>query len=149
MQAQDELLSPDKMLKLVPDRLKEFQQFVTPKAVKIKVGTLTYTLCERNFSNGKQSLKILLFDYKEAAIMYNQATKKWNTQPIIESDSIIERSMISTNCSGWESLNKHNKTAQIFLGICDRFFLMITGENVELDEIRNILNEFPLKEFPK
>jgi hypothetical protein len=53
------------------------------------------------------------------------------------------------NCAGWESFNKQNKTSQLFLGICDRFFLTVTGENMELMELRKIIDEFPLEEFPK
>ncbi len=150
VQAQDvALLSPTKMLKLMPKRIKGFQQIIDPKALEMKVGTLTYTLCEENFNDGKRSIKILLFDFKEASIMYNQATRKWNKQSTMEFDSLVERSVMIRNCSGWESFNKHNRTSQLFLGICERFFLTITGENVNLDELRKVLDDFPLEEFPK
>ena len=150
VQAQDvALLSPTKILKLVTNRIRGFQQIVDPKAIEMKIGTLTYTLCEKNFNDGKRTVKILLFDFKEASIMYNQATGKWNNQPIIESDSLVERSVIIRNCKGWESFNKQNQTSQMFLGIYDRFFLTMTGENLKLDELRNIVELFPLEEFPK
>ncbi|MEO7990875.1 MAG: hypothetical protein ABI663_15110 [Chryseolinea sp.] len=147
--AQDRVLSPDKMLKLVPNQIKGFQQRIDPKALQMNIGTLTYALCEKNFNDGKRSVKILLFDFKEASIMYSQATRKWSNQLIIESDSLVERSLKMTNCSGWESFSRQNQASQIFLGICDRFFLTMTGENVKLDELRSILNTFPLQEFPK
>lgn len=143
------LLSPDKILKLVPKRIKGFQQIDDPKALEMKVGTITYTLCEKRFEDRKRTVKILLFDFKEAAIMYNQATRKWNHQAIVESDSLVERSVMIRNCAGWESFNKQNNTSQLFLGICDRFFLTLTGENIELAELRRILDQFPLEEFPK
>jgi hypothetical protein len=145
----DKVLSSDKILRLVPNRIKGFQQLVDPKAMEMKLGTIAYTLCDKKFEDGKRSVKILLFDFKEASIMYNQATREWKDQSVIESDSIIQRSVIMTNCSGWESFNRQSKTAQIFLGICDRFFLTITGENVELEELRKVLGEFKLSEFPK
>lgn len=148
LQAQDGVLSPTKILKLVPDQIKGFQQLDDPKAMKMKVGTITYTLCEKHFNDGKRSIKILLFDFNEAAIMYKQATQKWSNQPFIESDTIVERSMMIKNCTGWESFYKQYKTSQLFLGICDRFFLTVSGENVELDELKKILDQFPLDEFP-
>lgn len=143
------LLSPHKVLKLVPKHIEGFHQIMDPKALQMKVGTVTYTLCEKNFNDGKRTVKILLFDFKEAAVMYNQATSKWNNQATIESDSIIERAVLIRNCTGWESSNKKNKTAQIFLGIHNRFFLTITGENMELNELQETLEWFPLAEFPK
>ncbi len=149
VEAQDVVLSPDKMLTLVPERIKGFRQVVDPKAMQMKIGTLTYTLCEKNFNDGKRTVKILLFDFKEATVMYNQATRKWDNQLTIESDSLVERSVITRNSSGWESFNKQNQTSQLFLGICDRFFLTMTGENLERGELRSILEMFPLEEFPK
>ena len=150
VQAQEvALLSPTKILKLVPKRIKGFQQITDSKALQMKIGTLTYTLCEKNFNDGNRMVKILLFDFKEATIMYNQATRKWNNQPMIESDSLIECSLIMQNCKGWESFNRQKKASQIFLGICDRFFLTITGENMELFELRKVLDDFTLEEFPK
>jgi len=133
----------------VPKRIKGFQQIIDPKALEMKVGAITYTLCEKHFDDNKRTIKILLFDFKEASIMYNQATRKWNHQLVVESDSVIERSVMIRNCNGWESFSKQNKTSQLFLGICDRFFLTITGENMELGELRKVLDEFPLEEFPK
>ena len=143
------LLSPTNILKLVPMSIEGFQEDIDPKAREIKVGTLSYTVCEKNFSDRKRSVKILLFDFKEATIMYNQAMRKWNNQPNIESDSLVERSLMIRNCNGWESFNRHHKSSQLFLGICDRFFLTVMGENMKLDELRKVLDEFPLEEFPK
>ena len=145
----EKVLSPEKILELVPNRIRGFQQLVDPKAMEMKLGTLSYTLCDKKFDDGKRSIKILLFDFKEASIMYNQATKEWKNRFVIESDSLIERSVVMANCTGWESFNKQKKSSKIFLGICDRFFLTITGENVGLQELTEILNEFPLSEFPK
>lgn len=150
VQAQDvALLSPTKILKLIPNRIQRFQQTIDPKALQMKVGTLTYTLCEKNFNDGNRTVKILLFDFKEASIMYTQATRKWNNQLTIESDSLVDRSVIILNCTGWESFNKRNQTSQLFLGIRDRFLLTLTGEKMELGELRKVLDEFSLEEFPK
>ncbi len=147
--AQNVAMLPNKLLALVPNRIKGFHKTADPKALQFHIGTLTYSLCQLNFANGKRSLKILLFDFKEASIMYNQATRNWINQPNIEYDSLIERSFEFKNCKGWESCSTQNKTSKIFAGIHDRFFLTITGENVGLDELRIILDTFPLSEFPK
>lgn len=149
LQAQDvALLTPTEILKLIPKRIKGFQQIIDPKAREMKIGTLTYTLCEKHFNDGKRTVKILLFDFKEPSVMYNQATSKWKSQASIESDSLVDRSVIIRNCPGWESFSKQSKTSQLLLGIADRFFLTITGENMQVNELRKVLDEFLLEEFP-
>lgn len=80
--------------------------------------------------------------------MYKQAMRKWNNE-IIETDTLILRHIEQENCTGWESYNKQAGTAQIFLGICDRFFLMISGENVELASLQDVLATFPFQTYPK
>jgi hypothetical protein len=142
------VLSPTKMLKLIPDRMKGFQTDES-KARQTKLGDITYTLAERHFHSGKRSIRILLFDYKEAPIMYNQAMREWGSHTFVDTDSLVFRSLATQNCSGWESYNLNSKRSQIFLGICDRFFMMITGENTDLVLLRLALQEIRLTEFPK
>jgi hypothetical protein len=143
------VLSPKKMLKLIPDKIKGFQGTDESKARLTKLGDISYTLAEKHFHSGKRSIRILLFDYKEAPIMYNQAMKEWGSHAFVDTDSLVFRSFATQNCSGWESYNLNNKRSQIFLGICDRFFMLITGENTDLALLRHVLQEFPLAEFPK
>lgn len=81
--------------------------------------------------------------------MYSQAMRKWNNSDPVESDSLILRVVKMDNCSGWESYSKQSGTSQIFLGICDRFFLNLTGEKVELEKLKEVVKEFKLDKFPK
>lgn len=141
-------LEPDAISKLVPEKVKGFYEDGETKASLVKMGTLRYSLCERKFSKGKQKIKILLFDYKEASIMYKQAMRKWNTE-VVETDSLILRNVEMENCTGWESYNRQAGTAQIFLGICDRFFLMISAENMELYNLKEVASLFKFETFPK
>jgi hypothetical protein len=143
------VLPPEKMLKLIPDKIKGFQEKDEPKARQTKLGNITYTLAEKHYQSGQHSIKILLFDYKEAPIMYNQAMKEWSSHAIVDNDTIVFRSLAMQNCSGWESYNNSSKRSQIFLGICDRFFMMMTGENTDLAILKRALQDIPLAEFPK
>ena len=142
------VLKPEEITKLVPSEFKGYYEDGDSKSSLIKMGNIRYSLCERRFSRTKQKIKILLFDYKEAPIMYKQAMRKWNNE-IIETDTLILRNIEKENCTGWESYNKRAGTAQIFLGICDRFFLMISGENVELTSLQDVLATFPFQTYPK
>lgn len=142
------VLKPEEITRLVPSEFKGYYEDGDSKSSLIKMGDIRYSLCERRFSKTKQKIKILLFDYKEAPIMYKQAMRKWNNE-IVETDTLILRHIERENCTGWESYNKQAGTAQIFLGICDRFFLMISGENVELASLQDVLATFPFQTYPK
>ncbi|HEY3429161.1 MAG TPA: hypothetical protein VGK39_00710, partial [Cyclobacteriaceae bacterium] len=100
-------------------------------------------------SRRQQAIKVLLFDYKDAPIMYNQATKSFSSFAITESDSMISRPIVMKDCSGWESYNIHRRNSQILLGVCDRFFLTIEGTNVDLESLKKIVQTFKFETFPK
>jgi len=147
-QTSEHVLAAEEVIKLIPDRIKGFEQLIDPKASQTKIGSLTYALCEKSFSKGRKSIKILLFDYKEAPIMYTQAMREWGNRISIESDTLVFRSIVMENSTGWESYHRINRTSQIFLGICDRFFLMMTGQNVELELLKKALLEIRVEKFP-
>jgi hypothetical protein len=142
------VLTAEEISKLVPSEFKGYYEDGDSKSSLVKMGDIRYSLCERRFFRTKQKIKILLFDYKEAPIMYKQAMRKWNHEVVV-TDTLILRNIERENCTGWESYNKQAGTAQIFLGICDRFFLMISGENVELTSLQNVLATFPFQAYPK
>jgi hypothetical protein len=142
------VLDPKDISKLLPTKIKGFYDDGDCKSSLIKLGDLRYSLSERKFSKGNQKIKFLIFDYKEASIMYKQAMRKWNDESIV-TDSLILRSITIENCTGWESYNKQAGTSQIFLGVCDRFFLMLSGEKVALDQLKEVATLFNFTAFPK
>ena len=145
-----EILPPEKILNLIPDKIKEFYLSTDPQSKLIKLGTLRYSMAEKNFSaSRKRAIKILLFDYKEAQIMYNQATRKWSTFTTIESDSLVLRPTVMTDCIGWESYNVQRNNSQILLGIYDRFFLTVEGTNIDLESLKKVVQGFKFETFPK
>jgi hypothetical protein len=149
-QAGIRVLSAEKIIQLIPNKIAGFYQNVDPVGKVIKLGTIQYAVAERNFTaSHKRSIKILLFDYKDAPIMYNQATKKWNTFSAVESDSLILRPALIKDCVGWESYNVYKKNSQIMLGVCNRFFLTVEGTGIELDVLKKIVQEFKFETYPK
>ncbi len=145
-----EILPAEKIIELIPDKIKDFYSSDDAQSKLIKLGTLRYSMAEKNFSaSQKRSIKILLFDYKEAPIMYKQATRKFSTFTPIESDSLIMRSVLMTDCTGWESYNVQRKNSQILLGVCNRFFLTVEGTNVDLKSLKKVVQSFKFETYPK
>ena len=111
-------------------------------------------MAEKNFdASGKRSIKILLFDYKEAPIMYTQATRKWANFKRVENDSIIQRpAHLPTNppeSAGWESYDVKRNGSQILVGIHNRLYLSVEGTNVDLDFLKSVVQGLKIETFPK
>lgn len=145
-----EILPAEKIIKLIPDKIRDYYLATEPQSKVIKLGNIQYSMAEKRFTATRnRSIKILLFDYKEAPIMYNQATRKFSDFTTVESDSIILRPVLLADCTGWESYHVHQKNSQILIGICNRYFLTIEGKNVELESLKNIVKLFKVETYPK
>lgn len=142
------VLSPQKINKLVPEKIKGYHIRGESKSSQVSIGNITYSMCERTFASGDRTVKILMFDYADASVMFDQAMKKWGQVPQQESDSIIFRSFTRSPAEGWESYTTGNKHSQLILGISDRFFLTLSGEKMELVELRKFLDYFAFEKFP-
>jgi hypothetical protein len=148
-QSSDKVLPAGKIITLIPNKIKEYSLTEDPKSKVIKIGTLQYSMAEGNFyASRKRSIKILLFDYKEASIMYSQATRKFSTVVPIESDTVTLRPIVMPGYTGWESYDVHLKHSQILLGIFNRYFLTIEGTNVDLETLQHVVHEFKFGDFP-
>jgi hypothetical protein len=144
----DEVLSPEKISKLVPDKIKGFIAGDS-KSKLITLGTIRYSMVEKNFTSGKRVIKILLFDYKQASIMYRQVTRNWSSDKPVVSDSLLVHSLTMDNSSGWETYYVKNNSTQIRVGICDRFFLSVEGQNIEFQSLREIVSTFQFNSYPR
>lgn len=136
------LLQPEALAKLIPNRINGYHEEGDMRGSQKAIGDVRYSVCERRFAKGKQKIKVLLFDYKDAPIMFKQAMKNGLNNEVMESDSLISRNIETANYNGWEKYSSKASTSQIFLGIADRFFLMLSADNVDLIDLQAILSNF-------
>ncbi len=147
--SQSEELNHREIKKLLPDKIVGYYSDKESSTKKLKVGTLTYTMCEKNFRVGNKTIKLLLFDFINAGIMYKQALQAWENSLHVETDTLISRSVALEHGKGWESYRKSHGKSQILLGVSDRFYLNLMGDNVELETLKAVLSQVPLTKFPK
>ncbi|MCS6974633.1 MAG: hypothetical protein N2044_04855 [Cyclobacteriaceae bacterium] len=141
------VLAPEDLLRLIPEQVENFRLSGDPKARMIKIGTLSYTMAERNFMRGKQKIKILLFDYNNALIMYSQAMRSIK-QPTEETSMYHLASLTeSGNYQYGENIEPEKNICQLFLGVNDRFFLSISCENTDSSILHGLLNQFDFKNW--
>ncbi len=107
-----------------------------PVARTVKIGTLSYSLAERNFTRGKQKIKILLFDYNNALIMYSQAIK--NTGTVAHTPAIDSLQQPGNNFYHYHEIINEN-TCRISMGINGRFFVNISSEHVNVQLLRLVV----------
>jgi hypothetical protein len=143
------VLSANEIKQLLPDALADYKKSEKPVSKVIKVGGIQYSLCDKRFLKEDQHIKFLLFDFKEAPIMYSQAVKKWSLASPVDTDSLVQRAFLKDGFEGWETYNQGMNSSQIFLGIHKRFFLTIEGERVDLVKLKSLLTEVDLSKFPK
>lgn len=147
---QAQALTANEISKLIPDKiLPGYSQYKDPQSKVLRIGSLKYALAERNFSSGKKKIKIMLFDYAEAPIMYDQATRKFSSFTPVETDSVFLRSLEADSSKGWESGNKKSQSTQLLLAIHKRYYLIMEGENTSPEELRQILDLLDVERFPK
>ncbi len=148
-QAQVAELKSEEILKLLPNEIDGYRATDEFKTRHIKIGTLTYTLCEKKFRKKDKYITLLLFDFAHAEIMYRQSMSTWKKINPVESDSVVLRSVSKADCEGWESYLRHTNQSQIFIGICGRFFLNMTGDKVDLADLKAVLDRVPIDQFPR
>jgi hypothetical protein len=137
------------ILKLLPDKIDGFHPSEEPKSEQMKIGSITYTLCEKKFKAHEKSIQLLLFDFLHADIMYKQSVSKWDEMKPVDTESMVMRAIEMENCKGWASYQKHTEEAQISLGIGGRYLLNITGHRVDLAILQSVLSLVELEKFPK
>ena len=143
------VIAPEYLLKLIPEQVENFKPSGEPHARMIKIGTLSYSMAERNFVRGKQKIKVLLFDYNNALIMYSQAMR--NIKQSDGESSVYYLSSLSDNDNYHysENIETEKNVCQLFLGVNDRFFLSISCENTESTILHSLLNKFDFKNWTR
>jgi hypothetical protein len=144
-----ETLNASRIGKLIPAKVKGYSVEGDSKSSVLTIGSLRYSLSEKSFSSRDKKIKILLFDYVEAPIMFNQSVKKWQEMPELKTDSILFSSGSADHGNVWESEHPLAKRSQLRLSINDRFFLTLEAENMSMDELKEFFKNFNLDKFPK
>lgn len=142
-------LLPQQLLQLLPERLAGYTKKKESKSGQIKIGNLTYSLAEKTFNYGKRSVKVLLFDFNGAPIMYDQAMKPWQNAEEVVTDTIRQQRFVWEGYPGWESENTHSNTAQILVAVNNRFIMSIMGEKTVLSDIHEVLHGVDVSKFPR
>jgi hypothetical protein len=148
-QSTQEVLAPRQLMKLLPDKLKGYEQLEDSKSSEIKIGNITYSLCEKVFNRNKNNVKVLIFDFNNAQIMFDQMVRPWRGAEEVNSDTVKQRHMQWEGNQGWESENTFSKTAQVFVAVNNRFIMSIIGESSNLNDLHEVLSSLDASKFPQ
>jgi hypothetical protein len=147
IQAQSTVLSLEQLGELAPEKIEGYRM-AEPKGRSLKIGTLSYSMIEQTFVHGKKQITMMLFDYNNASVMYRQATQKWKNAESFESDSMLENAYELEKQPGWMQYDKTHNKSQITLGIQNRFYLVLVGDGIPLNDLESIAKVFDFVRFP-
>lgn len=146
--AQFPILTIEQLGELAPEKIEGYRLVERIKGRSIKIGTLSYSMMERTFVQGKKQINVMLFDYNNASVMFRQATQKWKNAEGHETDLMLENAYELQKQPGWMQYDKANNKAQITLGIQNRFYLVLNGVGVSFSDLDNIAKIFDVVRFP-
>lgn len=121
-----------------------------PGGSSMSTDGLTFSSADIEFLGPEnQFLRITLLDYSGAAKMFEAATAMWTSGLSFEDDqSKVSTFEINDQIKGWEEFRKASREAQIALGIGNRFFLTIEGnEQSGTTVVKEIANSMKLMEL--
>ncbi len=149
IQAQPEVMALEQLGELTPEKIEGYKKIEQNKGRSLKIGTLSYAMIERTFVHDKKQITIMLFDYNNASIMYRQATQKWKNAERLETDLMLENAYELEKQPGWMQYYKIQNKSQITLGIQNRFYLVLIGEGISLNDLEGIAKIFDFALFPQ
>ncbi|WP_156109037.1 hypothetical protein [Hymenobacter sp. APR13] len=136
----------------LPAKLAGFNAVSEPKGESISLNGISYSTCERSYSNGSQRLKVQLVDYNGANALYAGATAMLSAGFAQEDDAQLMRSfdLGMSNIRGWETLQKKEHKASVALGVGDRFFVAVEsdGQN-NTDFVKQVARNIDLNALAK
>lgn len=129
--------------KYLPTSVKGFLPDSEPNGNTITLGSQVFSTVEQNFTKDELYLKITLFDYAQAVAMFEQSALIWSQEISIENSEGYARSLkfSQPNVNGWETYDSDSQTAEIFIGVKNRFFIIINAEGQSSAEfIKSLAN---------
>jgi hypothetical protein len=116
--------------KYLPTAVKGFLPDSEPNGNTISMGHYLFSTVEQNFVRNEEYLKITIFDYSESSSLYEQSSLIWELGEVEQDEFGYARPAKFTNTSvaGWESFDKETQIAEIYIGINNRFVIVISAE---------------------
>ena len=149
VRAQFSILTIEQLGELAPEKIEGYRLVERLKGRSIKIGTLSYSMMERTFVQGKKEINVMLFDYNNASVMFRQASQRWKNVEGHETDLMLENTYELEKQPGWMQYDKANNKAQIALGIQNRFYLLLNGVGIPFNDLDNIAKIFDIARFPQ
>ncbi|HEY8402419.1 MAG TPA: hypothetical protein VIK89_14220 [Cytophagaceae bacterium] len=111
---------------------------------------MSFSSIEQIYRKDDNRVKVSLIDYNAAYTMYTAATAIWSTGMSFEDNSQKANSVTIDGLSGWEVFKKNEKSAELILGVGDRFLLTITADGQEnTDFVKSIAKDMELESLAK
>jgi len=122
----------EELYKYLPENIDGYKKG-EPTGGTMTMQGLSYSYAEVIFKNDNgDDIKIGLIDYSAAYSLYSMAAAMWGLGMTIDTPEEKAKSInMSDKVRGWESFQKKDKSASVFLGVGSRFMLNVEADKQE------------------
>lgn len=127
----DTLAMPYKDLqKYLPKSVKGYDLDGEMKGQTMNMQGTSFSTAEAQYKKGDEEIEIVIIDYNNAYQMYTGLTSMWAMGMSVDNDDQKAGVITLKNNSikGWENFNKGSKSAELLLGVSERFYITIKAE---------------------
>jgi hypothetical protein len=123
-----------------------------PTGGTVNMMGMSYSNAEIKFTKEDGGyVKVSILDYNTASSLYAMATGMWAMGMSVDTDDEkAEGIKIDNDITGWETLDKKEKRATIYLGIKNRFLLTVeANQQSNTDFVKSIATSMKLDDLKK
>ncbi|MDW3192206.1 MAG: hypothetical protein R8G66_07570 [Cytophagales bacterium] len=129
------------LINILPESTQGYQREGKPEGSTMKMQGVAYSMAQKSYSNGSKDLEITLYDYLGAE---SYAMAMTSGQYEYESTEGYSKSIVIDSMNGWITYDNSSKESNLMLFKDGRFWVMVSGENLDENALTNIAKDVDL-----
>ena len=131
----------------LPASIGEYKLDGAPMTVTSRSGEKPYSMSSKNYKKGSSVLGVIIFDYKNNPDLLKKYTSSWISSP--PEDKVKHSAKLTIDeLPAWESVDKKENTAQLYINIKDRYLLFLSVSGNSAGFLRTAAKNLKLRELP-
>jgi hypothetical protein len=134
--------------KILPVSFDDYKLDGLPMTVTSRSEDKPYSMSSKNYKKGTSTISIVIFDYKENPVLLKKYTSSWTGQNVDDEKRAISETKVD-DLIAWQSYDKIEKDAQLYVNVNGRYLLYISGDNHSVDFLKSVAKILKLRQLPK
>lgn len=129
------------LINILPESTQGYRRVGKPEGSTMKMQGVAYSMAQKSYTNDTKELEITLYDYLGAE---SYATAMTAGQYEYESTEGYSKSIVVDDMNGWITYDNSSKESNLMLFKDGRFWVMVSGENLDEDALTSIAKDLDL-----